>query len=159
MDDQTPWTPTQEAAYRTVHDFRKGRTPSGATALAPLMGTSPSVLSNKVNPSMDSHKLAWEEGVVLMNTTEDYRLLHATARILAHVCIRLPDFKNVSDLELLDAYANLHREIGETSAAINKGLEDRRLTRAEFEAIDKEMYEDIQATLELRSRLEALIDE
>ena len=152
------WTPFQEAAYLTVREFRRGDR-AGANALGPLLGKSPRVLDNEVNPEVTTHKLGAEDSILIQTVAADCRMLYAASRELSHASIPLADLSGTSDTELLNAYANLHKEIGETAAAINKALDDSRITRAEFRRIDQEIHEDIQAALALRNRLEALIDD
>ncbi len=147
-------TPLQEAMYYTVHGFA-----GGAVKLGPLVGISPGTLSNKVNPTLDTHKLSVEEAVVVQNATRDYRILYAMAMELNHSCIPLGDFNGVSDVELLNAYAAWHAEIGQAADAIRNALEDARVTRAEFERVRKEFHEGTQRGFEFLTRLEALVDD
>jgi len=152
------YSPLDEAMYKTVHEY--GTTKSGgAVKLSQLVGMNPGTLSNKVNPGMDTHKLTVSEAVAIQHTTKDFRILYAIATILDHVCIPVPDFNNVSDVELLNAYSKLHVEIGQLAHAINDALEDKKISRKEFLNIQKEGTEAVQAYYELLCRLESLIDE
>ena len=148
------FTPLDEAKYRVVHDFS-----GGAAALAPLVRMNPGTLSNKVNPSVETHHLTIDEAVAIQHTARDCRILYAEAHLLGHTCIPLGEFASISDTELLDAYARYHAEVGETAEAIRASLADGRVTPAEFAHIDREMMEDIQAKFELRARLKALVVE
>lgn len=78
--------------------------------------------------------------------------------MLDHAAIPLGDYRDTSNLDLLEAYTILHAEIGDLAAAIRSGLEDGDLSRREFNKIQKEGQEMIQAWLELRARLEALVN-
>ncbi len=142
-----------EAQYRVVHEF-----PGGARALAPLVGMNVGTLLNKVNPSMGSHHLSLREAVAISHTTGDYRILHACAQPLHHVCIPLVEFEGMSDAALLDAYARYHADLGETAQAIRDALADGRVTRRELDRVKREFHEDVQAGLEFLDRLEALAD-
>jgi hypothetical protein len=53
-------SPLDEAQYRVVHDFK-----GGVVALAPLVRMNPGTLSNKVNPSVETHHLTVDEAVAL----------------------------------------------------------------------------------------------
>ncbi len=148
------FTPLEEAQYRVVHDFK-----GGAVRLASLAGMSAGTLSNKVNPGMETHKLSVGEAVAIQGIARDYRILHAEASALDHVCIRLVDYSRISDAELLNAYARVHQEMGEMAVAINTAFDDKRISRNELNQISKESDDAVRAMFELRARLEALIDD
>lgn len=151
------YTPLDDAMYKTVHQYGSPKD-GGAVKLAQLVGMNAGTLSNKVNPAMETHKLSVAESVAIQNTCNDFRILYAEANALRHICIPAPDFDLVSDVELLNAYTNLHSEIGELATAINDSLQDRHVTRTEFNRIQKEGTEAIQAYYQLLNRLETLID-
>lgn len=145
-----------EAVFYTVHDFRKGKQ-RGAVALAPLVNIRPGTLSNKANPEQE-HQPTLHEGVLIMRAAKDFRILYALCSILDHtIPIPVPDLSDISDMQLLDAYANYHAEIGETSQAIREALADGEISEAEFDRIAREMDEDQQRQHELRMRLRALV--
>ena len=148
------FSPLDEAQHRIVHEF-----PGGAVKLAPLVGMRPGTLSNKVNPDYDGTQLFVSEAVAIQHATRRYDILTAEATILNHTCIPLGDFSSTSDTELLTAYARYHKEIGRTAAAISDALEDGRITRAEFECIRQEGFQQIQRFFEFLARLEAVIDD
>ena len=144
------------AIYHTVHEFRAGKH-TGAAALAERMGKNPGTFSNKANPAMPTHQFRGSELIEIINFTHDHRILHAIAQACNHVCIELEDHSQVSDLQLLDAYAAYHAEIGDTAQVIRQAFADGQITREEFATIDREMHEDISAMYALRARLEALV--
>ena len=148
------YSPLDEAKYNVVHDYS-----GGAVKLGPLVNIKPAVLSNKVNPTLETHHLMVDEAIAIQAVTRDYRILYAEAAALNHTCIPLTDFTGISDIELLTAYAKVHAELGETAQAISAAFEDGRITGKEFMRITKEQDEDIRAMFELRARLEALIDD
>ena len=143
------------AIYNTVHDFRRGEC-RGAAGLAELLGRNPGTFANKANPAMLNHHFTGPELIAIMNQAQDYRILHAVAHACHHSCIDLGDFCHLSDMALLDAYAHMHSEIGETAGAIRAAIADGEITRQEFNEIDREFMEDIRAMLELRARLQTL---
>lgn len=140
------------AKYDLVHQFR-----GGAVALAARAGMNAGTLSNKVNPSVETHHLTVDEGVRLQNIAGDFRLLHAEAEALGHVAIRVADWQGVSDTELLDALLLYHQELGETAAALRSALDSGRITRAHCDTVRREAFEDMRALCELLARLEGLV--
>ncbi len=148
------YSPLDEAKHDVVHGY-----PGGAVALAPLVNMKPGTLSNKVNPTIDTHHLMVDEAVAIQAAAKDYRILYAEASALNHTCIQLADFSGISDVELLNAYAKLHKELGDMAHEINQALQDGKIMRIEFRRISKEMNQSVQAMFALRARMEALIDE
>ena len=142
-----------DAKYDVVHDFK----PLGAKSLAPLVSMNPGTLSNKVNPSIETHHLTVDEAVRIQAVTRDYRILHAEARALNHVAIPIPESDFCSDIELLNAYADWTKEIGETAAAIQDLLQ-ARVTPEKMAAVKREIYEDTHTALKMFSRIEQLRD-
>lgn len=145
------------AIHDTVSEFRCPRTRSrGAVGLAPHLGMQPGTLSNKANPSMETHKLALTEAVPLQLAANDFRILHAFAADLGHCAWPLPDASQASDMAVLDAYAEVHARAGEKCRAIRDALADNRITRAELQEIRALFDQEVRAGLELIARLEAL---
>jgi len=141
------------AMHDLVHSF-----PGGARKLAPLARMNPGTLSNKVNPSCEGHHLTVDEAVALQHAAGDFRILEAEAAALGHVAVRLGDFRRTSDVELLDKYAELTAEHGETAGAIRRALRDRRITPDELAEIRREIFEDARVAFEFLSRLEAIAE-
>lgn len=152
------WTDLQRAEYLTVHEFeRNGR--RGAQAVAPIVGKSPATLSNEVNPNMETHKLGLDESVVLQTATDDYRILEAYALDLGHIVIPMPDFPPVSDLELLNQYAEWQAALGRTNQEIRDCLEDGAVEAFELAAIQRRAHEHMAAFQMFLQRLESLVEE
>lgn len=145
------YSPLDAAKYDLVHGY-----PGGAVALAQRVGMRPGTLSNKVNPDIDTHHLTVDEAVAIQAATGDCRILEAEAQVLGRVAVALGDFATTSDVELLDLYAELHAELGDVAREIGAALKDRRITPAEFQRIDTEMRQAVQAMFELRARLQGL---
>ena len=152
------WTPVQEAAYLTVHEFRSGGR-SGASALAPLVSKTPRSLDNEINPDNAGAKLGVDDAITIMHATRDYRLLEAMATALGFAIVGVGDFSGVSDLELLDVYAAWNSDVGETHAAIRRALADHKVTQKEYDEIEREVFEDFQRELGVLARLKALVEE
>lgn len=146
-------TRLEEAQYDVVHEF-----PGGCVRLAELAGMNAGTLANKVNPAMATHKLAVAEAITLQTIARDYRILYAEASALSHVAIALGEYAGLSDVELLNAYAKFHAELGDLARVISQALSDRKLSAEAFRAIDREMDEAVRAMFELRARLKAVVD-
>jgi len=147
------FSPLELAKYAVVHDY-----PGGAVALASRLGMNPGALSNKVNPTLDSHHLTVDEAVAIQNVAADRRIIEAEAAALDGVFIQLRAPDCISDVELLNAYAAYHAEIGETAGALRDALADGRIERAEYERVRQECFEDAAAMFALLHRLEALAE-
>lgn len=152
------WTPVQRAAWRTVHDYRRG-SQSGATAIGPLVGKASGTISNEVNPDVPSHKLGLDDAVALQHATGDYRILEAMASSLHHVAMPLPDYALCSDVELLIKFSEWQSRMGRTCEHIHDTLADGKITRQEAERIRRAGYRQMQAFLEFLHRLETLVEE
>jgi len=120
------------AVYRTVHDF-----PGGAKALATYLSVRPGTLSNKADPACDTHHLNLSEALAIMKVSENYRILRALGVETNHGVVQLLNLTGVSDLELLDAYTRMNKELGDVAGAMNRAFEDRKLTRVEFNEITR----------------------
>jgi len=144
-----------EARYRVVHEF-----PGGAVRLAPLVGMRPGTLSNKVNPEVETHHLSVDEAIAIQHAARRADILLAEAALLGHACIPVDEgYQGVCDAELIHYYASMNSELGDVASEIDRALADGRFTRGEFEAVRREMYEAINAQMELLRRLEGLVDD
>ncbi len=144
-------TDVDRALYETAHDF-----PGGVPALATRLGRATGTIHNKADPGCETHQFAVREALAMMLASRDYRVLRTLARATGHAVIPHGDFSDTSDVELLQLYARLHQEIGETSGAIRQALEGREIGRERVATIRREIHEDIEAALELLSRIEAI---
>jgi len=138
------------AVYESAHDF-----PGGIEALATLLGKATGTVYNKADPGME-HQFTLKEVVSLMKFAGDFRIAEAVCREIDHAAIPYGDYRNCSDVELLDCVLNVNREDGETAAAIGKALADGVIDAAEGASLDREIAEDIEARLALRDRLRGL---
>jgi hypothetical protein len=151
-----PWSDLDEAKYRLVHDYH----PGGARGLGPLVRMNPGTLCNKVHPGMENHHLTVDEAVNIQAVLRRYDVLHAEARALGHVCVQLEDHSEASDMELLDAYAAYHADVGETAQAIRDALaHGDGITREAVARVERELFEDARAGFEFLARLKALAED
>jgi len=145
--------------YDTVHDYVDRRTRTrGAVALAPKVGLQSGTLSNKVNPTIDTHQLGLRESVPLQLAAKDFRILQAYASALGHCVYALPDDCVGSDVELLTQYADFHVTVGKHSGVIRESLRDGRINPAEIAAVRGAFDDLVRAGLCVLLRLEALAD-
>lgn len=142
------------AIYKTVHDFR-----GGAKALSAHLSVRPGTLQNKADPACETHHLSVSEALAIMLVSGDYRILHALARETQHACIRLSDLSGVTDVDLLSSYATMNKELGDVAAELVEAFADGVIDRAEYRSIREEMFEAINAQLELLKRLEVLAND
>lgn len=143
-----------DAAYAVAHDY-----PGGTESLAPRLGMSGAILRGKVNPNDKSHHLTLAEAMRMQSMTGDFRILHAMAGELGFVCVQMPSFANTSEMELLDSFMSVMKELGEFSAEFRKDWEDGEISKHELKRIKQEFYEMQQAGIELMQRIEALAEQ
>lgn len=158
------WDAIDDAIYHTVHGFqdrsaRGAKGSRGAEGLAPRVNMNAGTLSNKANPGMEGHQLTLKESIPIQLTTNDYRIVQAYCHALGGVFMPIENLDGTSDMELLNTWAKLVQEEGETAAAIREALQDSKITRDELQIIRRETFEDITVKLELLNRLEAIADE
>lgn len=148
----------EQAIYDTVHEFVDPARPGhrGAAALAPRLGKSPSVLSNQASPFVPGHKLGLLESVPLQIAAKRFDILHEYAAALGHVAIELPPCDDVSDVALLDQWAEFHQLLGEQAGAIREALRDTRISFNEITRIRTATDAAVRALLGLVHRLEGL---
>ena len=144
----------QKEAVDTLQNYT-----GGAVAVAPYLNKSSHSLCNEVNPRFNKAKLGLVDAVGIMLVTQDNRILKSMAQLMGFALIHIGRFDGVSDMELLDAYAEWHLEVGDVAHEVRTALADGKVTRDEFERIHKEGQEQITAFYEFMRRLEGLIDE
>lgn len=121
------------AAYDTVNLFR----PGGATALAPLMGKSPTTLSHEVDPHYAGAKLGLEDALKLMVLTRDLRMLEAMAQALG--CVVVPLHAGAtSEPETMEALGRSAKEFAEFIAATAAAWGDGAVTENELDTMERE---------------------
>ena len=140
------------AKYAVVHDYC-----GGAVALAARLGVNPGTLSNKVNPTVETHHLSVDEAVAVQNLAGDHRILHAEAQAQDHVCIPIGEWRGVSDTDLVEALSRYMEEVGETAGTLRRALEDGVVTPGEMLELEAEAYEDVAVLMELLARVRGLV--
>jgi len=115
-------------------------------------------LLNEVNPNVAGSKFGLLDAARVMSATYDYSILHALGMHLNHTCIYLGDYAGVADAELLETYANFHREVGDMAKEVSAALADRVVTHDEVQRIKKEGAEMIRMHFAFIARLEAIAE-
>lgn len=139
------------ALYESAHDF-----PGGMEALANLLGRAVGTAYNKADPGCETHQFTVKETVAMMIASRDFRPAQAICRVIDHAAIPYGDYRRVSDAALLDCHLKVTREMGESAGFIQQALAKGAISPTDWAQIDRELAEDIEAILELRSRLEGL---
>lgn len=139
------------AAYATVHDYK-----GGSESLGPLVGISPAVLRNKVNPNNDTHHLTFAEARKIADMTGDYRMLQAWAHESGFLLIKAPE-GNTCDMAVLEQVVNLGVASGQFMQAIHSALVDGKVDKEELKAI-KEAERVVQtAAATVSKRVEGMV--
>lgn len=151
-----------EAIHETARNFKYhpgskiGK--NGISGLALEISADPGSFSNKCNPKQGGHTPHLLDILNIMTMTGSHEILNQLARQFNYVCVPIEDYKGVSDMELLNAWAAWGAERGETEQAIHHALEDSSITRTEYDKIKNEMFEDFQKELALLARIEGLVE-
>lgn len=143
----------EDAAYHTAHDY-----PGGVPALAARLGVSSNVLNHKVNPNQVFHKLTLSEAEKLVGLTQDRRIPEVFASIVGCVMVCAGSYEGMSDIALLDAYANMMSDLGDFSREFNLALQDGRITQDEIDAMEKKLYHFQSAGAELLNRVRQMVE-
>jgi len=136
------------AIYDTAHNY-----PGGLKALAAKMGVRAGTLNNKCDPAMEGHVLNIEDLWKMMAITGNIKVLVMLAGEMRHVIMEIKSYPDVSDIELLNSWAEWQAERGETEQAISDALNNQKITKSELDRIKSEMFEDFQKELALLQRL------
>lgn len=143
----------QAAAYDTVHGYK-----GGATALGAVVDINGKVLSNKVNPNLDTHQLGLLEAVRIMGLSGDHQMLVAQCHQLGYLSpIPRLESTTTADDELLDLLATTFAEAGDVARELQKALADGRVTQAEFSAIEEQCVQAQSAFSVLLDRVRSLV--
>lgn len=134
-----------DAAYITGHDY-----PGGTSALGPRIGVSGGVLSNKLNPNIDTHHLTLAEAMRIMVMTQDVRILQAQANELGYMVVPL---HVVEDETVTAAMTHTVGEFGEYVTAACDAMKDGHITKLELRKINKELGDMIAQAVKLQALL------
>lgn len=132
------------AIHAAAHDH-------GLPDLAMKLGIREQVLRNKVNPTDESHRLAFREWVALLAVTGDMRSLDAVCRLFGGCFMREEEHTNPKDL--LRAVLAADAEHGDVTASIKSALADGNISARELSGITLEIDQAQVALSDLRAFL------
>jgi len=124
------------AAYDTAHGYE-----GGIDALAKRMGHNVNTLTHKVNLRNTTHHLTLRDAIEMQWQSRDYRVLHAMADELGHVCIRSTPAHSESDpldtlMRLQMAFADYVQALGEALTRRQGGVSRNQMRKAEYHAAE-----------------------
>lgn len=124
------------AAYDTAHGYD-----GGIVALAKRMGHNPNTLTHKVNLQNTTHHLTLRDAIDMQWQSRDYRILHAMAGELDHVCIRATPAHSEGDpldalVQLQMAFADYVQALGEALTRRKDGVSRNQMRKAEHHAAE-----------------------
>lgn len=139
--------------YRIAHDA-----PGAVPALAARMNKNPTVLMHKLNPNNNTHGLTINEAEHILDLTDnnlsaaEYFAAKAGALVVKIVECR------GSDVEMLDAFMDVVKELGTFSAEFQRDFADGHITPAEFRRLTKEAVRVQSKLLSFMGRVEQIVD-
>lgn len=145
-----------DALYKQARNY-----PGGLEALAQRMGVSVNVLRNKLGPAIKTHYASFEEVSEITELCQAVGQEDALAAIRAMnwrhglVAFSTPDANHLTDDELASTVYRVIKEIGEVASSVSGALEDRRITHAEFDVIEKHFADAMGAITQWRERVRA----
>jgi hypothetical protein len=144
--------------YHLAHDY-----PGGASELEVRTGAGKNYIQNGVAPSLaDSHHLNARVLEKMLDFIPNGNMEAAKFFALkAHATvIPIPtSLGNVGDMELLDGFLNVTRELGEFSGEFQKSWADGRITSKEFELLKIQWHEMVAAGQLFMERVGSLVQE
>jgi hypothetical protein len=159
MKDRSPSQvfSVRDAAYHTVREY-----PGGARSLGPRVGIEGAYLSQQVNPNNIGKKgLDIDTAVQIQHLSQDYRILHAMALELGHVCVKQTDDDTDQQKEqpnVMESIGYTVSEFGEFIASVTEAIKDGKVTNRELRDVNKQLGELTTATNQLRGLLGAMND-
>lgn len=141
------------AADSTVHEYK-----GGSESLGPLVGISPAVLRNKVNPNNTTHHLTLAEADRLMRMSGDTRILKALAHTHGFLLVKAPDrCTTESDMSVLEHITSLMVAQGQFAREIHESLMDGGLDPDEMGRIEKLGRDVMTEVAEVKERLRGMV--
>lgn len=119
-----------DAALQTVSDY-----PGGAASLAPRVGLSAGILSNKVNPNCTTNHLSLVEANRIMSVTGDHAILQALAAEHGYALVKIGDPDGSAGV--LHGMLDLGVAEGEFNRELHDAMADGRITPNEMSALGK----------------------
>lgn len=119
--------------YRIAHSY-VGKVP----ALAARMGKNPTVLMHKLNPNKGSHGLNADEAELMIDFAEANEDVARYFADKANMLLIPKIMVDGSDMQMLDGFMDVVRELGEFSTTFQKDYADGRISADDYRDICKE---------------------
>jgi hypothetical protein len=142
-----------DAFHQTVHNA-----PGGHEALAARMNMSAAVLRNKANPNAAGNVVALRDVENVMGLTGDYSVLHALAKSVGFVCVKVTQDMPVSDVALLEIVTHAWTTHANVGVAVHEALADGRIERHEVERVKDQVFRATRVLHELVARMEGMAE-
>lgn len=137
----------RDAFCHIVHDF-------GCDALAVKMGVNRDTLQNKANPHSESHRPTLEDCVKATIFTGDPAIAHSFAALAGGVFVPTSRLAGTGLPELYQAVVKLAAEFGSIPRSIDDAMKDGRISGAERQQLEKQIFELIEAAATLGRRID-----
>ena len=126
--------------------------------MAGRLHMSAAVLYNKLRSQVTTHHTSFEESAVIqellgeMMRPDAYDALQSYAWRLGHVAIQLPQVAgDENPAQIMQHLCHTFKEGGDVAQAIERALvDDERISAQEYEAIEKEIMDNVTALVRLR---------
>lgn len=142
------------AADLTVHDYK-----GGSEALGAVIGMSPAVLRNKVNPNNTTHHLTLAEADRIVRMTGDVRILAAFAHGNGYLLVKAPDSCGESDMSVLEQVAALMIAHGRFGHEVYDALADGGVDQQEMQRVDAAGRALMEAVAGVARRLSGMAEQ
>lgn len=142
------------AADLTVHDYK-----GGSEALGAVIGMSPAVLRNKVNPNNTTHHLTLAEADRIVRLTGDVRILAAFAHGNGYLLVKAPESCGESDMSVLEQVAALMIAHGRFGHEVYDALADGGVDQQEMLRVDAAGRALMEAVAGVARRLSGMAEQ
>jgi len=142
------------AADLTVHDYK-----GGSEALGAVIGMSPAVLRNKVNPNNTTHHLTLAEADRIVRMTGDVRILAAFAHGNGYLLVKAPESCGESDMSVLEQVAALMIAHGKFGHEVYDALADGGVDQQEMQRVDAAGRALMEAVAGVARRLSGMAEQ
>ncbi|EHK64799.1 phage regulatory CII family protein [Achromobacter arsenitoxydans] len=142
------------AADLTVHDYK-----GGSEALGAVIGMSPAVLRNKVNPNNTTHHLTLAEADRIVRMTGDVRILAAFAHGNGYLLVKAPESCGESDMSVLEQVAALMIAHGRFGHEVYDALADGGVDQQEVQRVDAAGRALMEAVAGVARRLSGMAEQ
>lgn len=142
------------AMYDLVHD-------AGANDIARLLHKTPSTICHEVDANYEGAKFGLLDAVRAMVHRADFRLLFAMCKLCGFRVIPDPvAVEQKTAPELLLAFADLSKEVGEVFGSFNAAVSDGRMTMHEVATFERELFDVMRSGMSLAAQMrhQATID-